>query len=118
MNRLPSEPDRVSFQDVALFAHPANLTAKTTQLLALRGARPDGSTPIVALGLHDPVADRLRRRLELPWRLLLADRGRDLGPRRVEEGGYGETVTILRLAVNCEDRRAISPYKPLQSYTF
>ena len=55
---------------VAFFAYPANLTAKTTQLLALRGAQTVGSTTLVTLGLLDPVADRLRRRLELPCQAL------------------------------------------------
>ena len=48
-----------------MFAQTPILTAKTTQLLALRGARPIPATPCVTLGLSHPIAERLCTRFKL-----------------------------------------------------
>src|SRR5215467_10717794 len=62
---LPSEPGRGFFQDVALLAQRLDLAPEAAQLLALLGGQTVLAAAVVAIGLRDPVADRLGRRLEL-----------------------------------------------------
>src|SRR5215467_15638986 len=56
---LPSEPGRGFFQDVALLAQRLHLTPEAAQLLALLGGQTVLAAAVVAIGLGDPVADRL-----------------------------------------------------------
>ena len=67
---LLSKPGRGFCQDVPFFAQAPNLPTQPTQLLSLRSARPIPATPLVTVGLHDPVADHLCGRLELSGQLL------------------------------------------------
>src|SRR5437762_11433394 len=62
---LPSEPGRGFFQDVTLLAKRLVLTTEALQLLPLLGRQTVLAAAVVAIGLGDPVADRLCRRLEL-----------------------------------------------------
>src|SRR5438128_6936361 len=62
---LPSEPGRGFFQDLPLLAEDLVLTTEALQLLPLLGRQAVLAATVVAIGLRDPVADRLCRRLEL-----------------------------------------------------
>src|SRR5262249_31942786 len=62
---LPSEPGRGFFQDVPLLAERLHLAPEAAQLLALLGGQTVLAVAVVTIGLRDPVADRLRRRLRL-----------------------------------------------------
>src|SRR5204863_7733605 len=62
---LPGEPGRGFFQDVALLAQDSVLTTEPAELLALVGGQTVLAVAVVASSLCDPVADRLRGRLEL-----------------------------------------------------
>ena len=52
-------------QDFPLLAQPPVLTFQPPQLFALGTGQSFGSPACIAIGLRDPVPDRLRRRLEL-----------------------------------------------------
>src|SRR5713226_3071370 len=62
---LPREPGRGLCQDLALKLHLAQLAAKLRQLLALCARQQITALAAVGVGSRDPVADRLRRGLEL-----------------------------------------------------
>src|SRR5438046_3536036 len=67
---LPSEPGRGFFQNLPLLAEDLVLAPEPPQLLALVRGQAVLAVAGVAIGLGDPVADRLRRRLELLRQLL------------------------------------------------
>src|SRR5229473_871159 len=62
---LPREPGRGLCQDLALKLHLAQLAAKLAQLLALCARQQLTALAAVGVGSRHPVADRLRRGLEL-----------------------------------------------------
>src|SRR6202040_57746 len=62
---LPCEPGRCLCQDIALLAQLPVLTPQTGQLLALGAGRAVLSAAFVAIGLTNPVPDRLGGRFEL-----------------------------------------------------
>src|ERR1700731_3774268 len=62
---LPCEPGRCLCQDIALLAQLPVLTPQTGQLLALGAGRAVLSAAFVAIGLPNPVPDRLGGRFEL-----------------------------------------------------
>src|SRR5688500_8265622 len=78
MNSNPSvessrSPERTRprlFQDLPLFAQRPILAAKTPKLVALLGRQTVSSNAFVAIGLRDPIPNRLRGRLELLRQLL------------------------------------------------
>src|SRR5215510_4478902 len=63
---LPSEPGGSARENVALHFELAVLTPQTLEFLALGRGQPVRTPALVPLSLCHPVADRLRRRLELP----------------------------------------------------
>src|SRR5437016_12618862 len=67
---LPCEPGRCLCQDIALLAQLPVLTPQTGQLLALGAGRAVRSAAFVAIGLTNPVPDRLGCRFELARQLL------------------------------------------------
>src|SRR3989454_11986308 len=62
---LPSEPGRGFFQNLPLLAEDLVLAPEPPQLLALFRGQAILAMTVIAIGLGNPVADRLRRRLEL-----------------------------------------------------
>src|SRR5712671_3571773 len=67
---LPCEPGCCLCQDIALLAQLPVLTPQTGQLLALGAGRAVLSAAFVAIGLTNPVPDRLGSRFELARQLL------------------------------------------------
>src|SRR3954469_6665329 len=67
---LPCEPGCRLCQDVALLAQLPVLTPQTRQFLALSAGRAVLSAAFIAIGLTNPVPDRLGGRLELTRQLL------------------------------------------------
>src|SRR5439155_10496147 len=65
LSTCTGEPGRGFFQDVALLAERPHLAPEPPQLLALFRGQAILAVAVVAISLDDPVADRLRRRLEL-----------------------------------------------------
>src|SRR6266478_5474714 len=67
---LPCEPGRCLCQDIALLAQLPVLSPQTGQLLALDAGRAVRSAAFIAIGLTNPVPDRLGSRFELARQLL------------------------------------------------
>src|ERR1700761_3492849 len=67
---LPCEPGRCLCQDIALLPQLPVLTAQARQFLALGTRRSVLSLACIAIGLTNPVPDRLCSRLELARQLL------------------------------------------------
>src|SRR6267143_5169350 len=67
---LPCEPGCCLCHDIALLAQLPVLTPQTGQLLALGAGRAVPSAAFVAIGLTNPVPDRLGSRFELARQLL------------------------------------------------
>src|SRR5438093_1481793 len=74
---LLGEPGRRFFEDLPLFAKDPVLATQSAQLIPLSRGQSVPSTPVVEIGLLDPVADRLGRGLELPSEVFRATPGPD-----------------------------------------
>src|SRR5882672_2640493 len=98
---LPSEPGRGFFQDVALLAERPHLAPEPPQLLTLLGGQAVLAVAVVAISLDDPIADRLRRRLELLRQLFRGPPGSHqlnespLELRRVRNVGLGHRELLF-----------------------
>src|SRR5947199_1636807 len=98
---LPSEPGRGFFQDLPLLAEDLVLAPEPPQLLALFRGQAVLAVAVVAIGLGDPVADRLRRRLELLRQLFPVPPGSHhlneppLELRRVRWSGFGHRELLF-----------------------
>src|SRR5438034_1645465 len=98
---LPSEPGRGFFQDLPLLAEDLVLAPEPPQLLALFRGQAVLAVAVVAIGLGDPVADRLRRRLELLRQLFrVPPRSHHLNEpplelRRVRDMGLGHRELLF-----------------------
>src|SRR6185503_15994168 len=75
------EPGRGFFQDLALLEETEILTSEPDQLRALSARQAVTATACVEIGVLEPVADRLRARLEL----LLQALGRAPGPDELDD---------------------------------
>src|SRR6202012_1170354 len=74
---LPCEPGCCLCQDIALLPQLPVLTPQARQFLALAARRSVLSPAFIAIGLTNPVPDRLRSRLELARQLLWRPSGAD-----------------------------------------
>ena len=94
-----------------------SLTPEPAQLLALATGQPVGAAALITLGLGRPVADRLRRRLELPRQLL----GRAPSPeqlnhlpaelRRIWRSGLRHRGLLSSQVFSCP-RKRVKPIRP------
>src|SRR5437867_1658491 len=98
---LPSEPGRGFFQNLPLLAEDLVLAPEPPQLLALFRGQAILAVAVVAIGLGNPVADRLRRRLELLRQLFRVPPGSHhlneppLELRRVRWSGLGHRELLF-----------------------
>src|SRR5947207_6438218 len=98
---LPSEPGRGFFQNLPLLAEDLVLAPEPPQLLALFRGQAILAVAVVAIGLGNPVADRLRRRLELLRQLFPVPPGSHhlneppLELRRVRWSGLGHRELLF-----------------------